>query len=679
MSQKTIRVGVGAIEGQFRSSEGGDLVGADGRFDFVFSSDAKIPRRDLITGEAFYEILDHSSPDSMDRRGIDNGVITVNVNHERMDTVAVVERAEILPSHGMGVGTARFDTDSRATEVRGKVARKQWRGISAEYMPGHYVDEGTHKGLPLRRNLGWQLRGVAIQPGQADITNHILATRADDEYRDVLVEKRSMSDDNKSSDQKISGGEPTKPIMSGHTPTTAELLETIDKLKRANEEERARDIVNAAAIRAMAAKTGNEDIIKMGEQDIQARVDKGEFAEKVAGFLMDRGSAKPDNPFKDSHSGKPTNDPIGMEKKEVKSWSMLRAIEAQFTQGDKPFRESAPLEWEASMEVQKRNNLDEPKGFYVPEDVQTDWFGHSPNMHLRWNEFVQHRVAPMKKITAGEGAELVGVEHMGFIEFLYANSVLATAGATTLSGLVQDVQIPRQEGSSPAVWQNPEGAAGTAQVIPTGQLTLVNRTIMTHVSWTRRLSQQSSPGVEQMARNDVAIALALGMDLAGLEGDGTGGSPVGITNTSGVAAQSVAAAGNPTWAEALGFWSQVANNNAAQGALAFITSPATVASMMNREQNASVGTGGFVAQASSATEGALSIGGVWRLLQTTQMASANTIIFGNFQDLIMARWGALDINVNRDLFGFEGDTVLHAFLDGDIGVRRAASFIKDGP
>ena len=55
---------------------------------------------------------------------------------------------------------------------------------------------------------------------------------------------------------------------------------------------------------------------------------------------------------------------------------------------------------------------------------------------------------------------------------------------------------------------------------------------------------------------------------------------------------------------------------------------------------------------------------------------ANTILYGNFNDLIVGTWNFVDIMVDPYSEFTKGTIGVRALLDIDIGVRRAESFSK---
>ena len=74
-----------------------------------------------------------------------------------------------------------------------------------------------------------------------------------------------------------------------------------------------------------------------------------------------------------------------------------------------------------------------------------------------------------------------------------------------------------------------------------------------------------------MIQNDLASVLAIEIDRAGLNGDGTGAEPEGILQNSSVSSVSFGAAA-PTYAKMVEFETDVAAANADVGNLAYVTS-----------------------------------------------------------------------------------------------------------
>ena len=59
---------------------------------------------------------------------------------------------------------------------------------------------------------------------------------------------------------------------------------------------------------------------------------------------------------------------------------------------------------------------------------------------------------------------------------------------------------------------------------------------------------------------------------------------------------------------------------------------------------------------------------------TTNQMPVDTIIFGNFNDLIIGQWGVLDILVDPYTLGSSGGIRIRVMQDVDIAIRHSESF-----
>lgn len=174
---------------------------------------------------------------------------------------------------------------------------------------------------------------------------------------------------------------------------------------------------------------------------------------------------------------------------------------------------------------------------------------------------------------------------------------------------------------------------------------------------------QSSMSVEAFVRMDFAIAQALKLDLAAINGTGAGGEPRGILNTSGIGSVTLGAASTPTWANIVGLETAVAVDNALAGSLSYMTN-ATICGNMKVTEKAS-GTARFLLEDGKANG--------YTVHRTGQMP-AKYMIFGNWADLIIAFWSGLDVTVDTNTLSASGGTRVVAFQDCDVAVRHAESF-----
>ena len=344
---------------------------------------------------------------------------------------------------------------------------------------------------------------------------------------------------------------------------------------------------------------------------------------------------------------------IGMAPKEIRQYSLIRAINAQL-RGD---WRGAELEREASEAVAKRLGKD-PQGFYVPFDWQ-----------------IERR--DMSTTDAAGGFTIsTDLLAQSFIDLLRNKMVVRAAGATVLAGLVGDVAIPKATGGATAYWVA-EGVAPTESTPATGQVTMAPRTVGAFVDLSRKLLKQSSIDIEAWVRSDLAATLALAIDAAALHGTGAGAEPTGIDHTSGIG--SVAGGNNgaaPTWANIVSLETEVAVDNADTGRLAYMTNPKVRGKLKVTAKGTTTSDWVWA-------DGATPLNGypAWvtnqvssTLTKGTTSASCSGIFFGNWADLIVGTWGTLDLMADPYTASTTGTVRLVALQDVDVAVRHAESF-----
>jgi HK97 family phage major capsid protein len=136
--------------------------------------------------------------------------------------------------------------------------------------------------------------------------------------------------------------------------------------------------------------------------------------------------------------------------------------------------------------------------------------------------------------TDSAGGYLVPVEHSSqLIAFLSARAAVRAAGATVVPMNSDTLQIPSQTGGATAYWVA-ENSAITASDQTWGQVQLQAKKLAALTKLSSELFEDSDPGVEALVMADLARVLALEEDARFLRGDGTGNTPTGLENISGV-------------------------------------------------------------------------------------------------------------------------------------------------
>lgn len=354
-----------------------------------------------------------------------------------------------------------------------------------------------------------------------------------------------------------------------------------------------------------------------------------------------------------------TNAHIGMDKKDLKRYSIANAVRAILT-GD---WSQAGLEKAAAEECSIR-------------------FGTTTGYTGR-NLLVPYDVLGQRDFTVGTAAEagnLVATDLRGdlFVDILRARTVLGEAGATILYGLTGNVDIPRKTVGSSLAWLAEIAAAAETQP-NTGKVSLSPKRIGGFVEYSKQAVIQSALAVEPMLRQDLEAEYLVQFETAALNGSGASNQPRGIRNVSGVGSVVGGANGAQlAWSHVVGLESAVANVNSNPGANA--------AYVLNTR------TRGYAKQALKAAgfqqfiwdNGDTPLNG-YRALVTNLMPSnlnkgtsngvASSAVFSSdWSMLVMGTFGALEIQLDEITQAANGMNrlILNAYVD--VACRRAADF-----
>jgi HK97 family phage major capsid protein/HK97 family phage prohead protease len=341
-----------------------------------------------------------------------------------------------------------------------------------------------------------------------------------------------------------------------------------------------------------------------------------------------------------SYRAKPAPSPeIGMSPKEVKQYRILKAINEVAANGPGGL---TGLEREAHDAAAKLYGR-EVRGFLVPHDIA---------------------IRELNATTPSAGGYLVGTDVLvgSMIELLRNKTVVAGMGTTMLDGLTGNVAIPRSTGGATAYWVAESGAP-TNSTQAFGQVALTPKQLAAETRYTKQLVAQTSLGVEAFVRNDIARVLAIALDLAALHGTGNAGQPLGVFPQAG---NTVTFSGAATWAKVLSFESEIATDNAERGALGWITTPAVRAKWKSLVR--------FSSTASPIWTDENTINGY--RAEVTNQVSTGLIIFGNWNDLVMASWAGIDVVVDPYTLASNSQIKIVVNQMADIAVRNANSFCK---
>ncbi|MFZ2997570.1 phage major capsid protein [Sphingobium sp.] len=307
------------------------------------------------------------------------------------------------------------------------------------------------------------------------------------------------------------------------------------------------------------------------------------------------------------------------------------------------------FEREVQQELQQRSGR-APKGVLIPTEI------------------FERRVLT----STGDGGAIVPTDHRPelYISALTAASVVRGLGATVLTGLTGNLDIPR-EAASPAIGWVAENAA-----LPTGDpdfdsVTLSPKHAGAISEWSRNMVMQSSPQVEQLLRNMLARDLALAIDRAAIKGGGAN-EPVGILSTAGI--QTVAYDDGPfgltnTSADMIAK-ADIANVDARRS---FLTTNGVKKSVLKTRD-----ADGLPIPTSTIfhNEPVTFSNQVPTNLNPT--ANKHGLIYGDWSELLIGIWSELDILVNpyeTNAYA-KGNISIRAMATVDCAVRHPAAFVS---
>lgn len=384
----------------------------------------------------------------------------------------------------------------------------------------------------------------------------------------------------------------------------------------------------------------------------------------AADIVLERARAqgKPAADFGETHNP-------DLSKGDKARYSMIRAVNASLSRD----WSKAGFELECSNEIGKRlgRGPQNEHAFFIPTNIQ----------------FAQRATYAVGTAGAGStGGTMVATNLLpgSFIEVLRNRARVMQLGATVISGLVGQVDIPRQSGAGSTFW-TAEGVDTSKSEATFDKVSLTMKTIGTFSQITRNMLMQATPDIDMLARADLMATLALGVDLAALSGAGSGGAPLGIGNQAGIG--SVVGGTNGaaiTIDHLIDMETQVTAANAPEESLAYLCNAKTVGTLKKLKST----TGQYLWTSApgggrSATPGEINGYPVARSNQarsTLTKGSASgvcsEVFYGAWSEVLIGEWGVLEIVPNPyDAAVYKnGGVLLRALQSLDIGVRHGASF-----
>jgi len=545
--------------------------------------------------------------------------------------IGVVESAKIDPETKRGFAKIRFSRNKFASEVLEDVKDGILRGISFGYQINDM--EEMEDGM---RASSWSVHELSVVTVPADPTigfGRSLITPS--QGNSITMEDNSPLEEVRSA---VESASPSVQTMEESTKETAVDTAPAVEIDIKAEVQRAIDENNArtASITSLCREFG-----KYGAEELADTLIKGnKTPEEAKAAILDLVKNKAEVRNTPIRSTDMATNEVGLEPKEVKRFSFLRALNALANPTDRIAQEAAAFEREVSEEASKR--YDKPaNGILVPNEVLK---------------------RDLNVGTATAGGNLVPTELLAgsFIDILRKRMAVMATNPTMLTGLSGNVAIPRMTSTSTAYFVGESGAPTESQQA-FDQVNMTPKTVGAFVDYSRRLLLQSSIDVESMIRDDIAKVIATKLDNAAIYGSGSSNEPLGIKDTTGVGTQTISTFG--TFAEYIGMETDVAAANADVANMFYLINASARGALKSTEKASN--TAQFVFENNE-------ING-YPAIVSNQLAN-NDVLFGDFSQFVIGMWSGLDLTVDPYANATAGSVRIIALQDVDFGVKQPGAF-----
>ncbi len=620
---------------------------AERTVDLAFSSEEPVDR---CFGD---EILDHkASSVRMDR--LHDGAALL-LGHDHRDQIGVVRNASIDKDR-VGRASVLFSRSAHAQEIFQDVVDGIRSKISVGYRIHTAVLEEQSAEKDIYRITDWEPFEISFVSVPADATvgvgrsaEQAVIDAADKDARPESAaagdKAGAMPEQNSKREEVVMPGANNKPAAPADQNIDLDYARK-EGGKAALQADRQR-VADIEAIAERAEKQlGHDAVAKLVREARQTDTSVDEFRQSIYDAVIAKSSEQ--------------RSPIGLNDKEAGSFSFLRLMSAMADPSNAALREAAAYEFEVCQATAQRMGR-KAKGALIPTDVLS------------------------RAVTTTGAASTIATDTLSssFIDLLRNKMRVRQLGATVLGGLAGNISIPRQSGGATAAWVA-EGAQPAQSNQTFDAVTLAPNGVAAETQVTTQTLIQSSIDMEAMIRNDLASVMALAIDLGCINGSGAGGQPTGILNTAGIGSVALGANGaalanvDPL----IDLEAALANVNADEGNMAYLTNSHVIAALKKLKTTTGeyLWTNEAAGDYPSATLGSINGYSVARsnqvpsnLSKGTSVSVLSALIFGNWSDLIIGEWGALDLQVDPYTGGI-GNVKVKALQFVDCAVRHPESF-----
>ena len=283
--------------------------------------------------------------------------------------------------------------------------------------------------------------------------------------------------------------------------------------------------------------------------------------------------------------------------------------------------------------------------------------------HANLNYSGQIQIPTEKRATvtvAAEGEDVVATNIYNILEPLRAKNILVQAGAKFMTGLVGDVQVPIMTAAN-VTWEG-ETAAAKDGAGTFSNVKLSPKRLTAYIDISKQFLAQDGLGAEALIRQDLINAINSKLEATILgAGAGSGTEPKGIFNEA--EADTITNFASLTALEA-----KLEDANV-YGETKYIMAPNVKAALRNLPKSAKTTQ---LVMENNAVDGTPAL--------VTSNVAKNMLAYGDFSNIAIGSWGAIDLTVDPYTKAGDGQVrlVINAFFDAKVLRPEAIVFGKTG-
>ena len=262
-------------------------------------------------------------------------------------------------------------------------------------------------------------------------------------------------------------------------------------------------------------------------------------------------------------------------------------------------------------------------------------------------EALEERAVSTTTPSGGPGSRVIGTDYRpgDYIPLLRNQLMTPRLGIRTLRGLEGNVSIPKAAGATSVGWKGESGAFDATDPTFDTPITMTPKKLGAIGQYSQRMILQSSPGIEELVRQDLAAVMAREIDRAVLFGTGSNNQPTGLFN--GVTPLGIATNGGPLTLDLLhSLILRLSDDNVGMSSRAFATNMAVALSAARTLTFSSAGSDtlyqdGTLAGVPTFTSNLIPSDGT-----KGSGSSLSTLLYAEWSDGLIGMWQELDVLVN---------------------------------